>query len=73
MDYLDRTDEAPQEMVTFSPRDAYYKARLERGDEGADTGAEIRLAIKAMLFVMVSALILVGHIGLVSGTRNHLL
>jgi hypothetical protein len=46
MDYLDRTDEAPQEMVTFSPRDAYYKARLERGDEGADTGAEVRLAIK---------------------------
>lgn len=48
-DNLDRTDETPKEIVTYSPRDIYYKARLLRGDENVDSGAEIRLAIKAIV------------------------
>lgn len=47
-DYLDRIDDTPKEYVSCSPRDVYYKARLERGDENSDSGAEIRLAIKAV-------------------------
>jgi hypothetical protein len=49
IDYLDRTDNYPEEIVTFSARDIYYKARVILGTPKEDSGAEIRDAIKAIV------------------------